>query len=226
MKIGVLGTGGVGQTIAAKLLEQGHEVTVGTRDPKATLAKTEPDGMGAPPYKDFAASHPKAKLATFQEAAAGAEFLFNATSGHAAMDALKAAGAAALDGKVLVDISNPLDFSKGFPPSLFVCNTDSLAEQLQKAFPGVKLVKTLNTLSAPVMVNPMAVANGEHALFLSGNDAAAKAKVTELLKTWGWKHLIDLGDVTTARGTEMLLPAWVRLFGTLNTPMFNFHIAR
>ena len=136
-------------------------------------------------------------------------------------------GAKHLDGKILIDVANPLDFSRGMPPSLTVCNTDSLGEQIQRAFPAVKVVKTLNTTNAFVMVDPAQVAGGDHTLFVSGNDAAAKTRVTELLEGWfGWKQVIDLGDITTARGTEMLLPIWIRLMGALKTPMFNFKIVR
>ena len=167
------------------------------------------------------------KLGTFAEAAQFGEALVNATSGSGALPALEGAGADALGDKILLDISNPLDFSKGFPPSLTVCNTDSLAEQLQRAFPRVRLVKTLNTTTAAVMVNPGAVGGGDHTMFVAGNDAEAKAKVKGWLGEWfGWRDVIDVGDVTNARGTEMLLPIWVRLWGALGSPMFNFKIVR
>jgi hypothetical protein len=137
------------------------------------------------------------------------------------------AGEANLNGKVLIDIANPLDFSQGMPPTLTVCNTDSLGEQIQRAYPNVKVVKTLNTVNAFLMVNPGQLANADHTMFVCGNDAAAKAQVTEWLKGWfGWKDVIDLGDITNARGTEMLLPIWVRLWGALQSPMFNFKIVK
>jgi 8-hydroxy-5-deazaflavin:NADPH oxidoreductase len=143
------------------------------------------------------------------------------------IEALKMAGEANLNDKILIDISNPLDFSKGMPPTLTVCNTDSLAEQIQATFPQLKVVKTLNTLTADLMVNPAKVANGDHDIFVSGNDAQAKATITEFLKReFGWKNVIDLGDISTARGTEMLLPVWLRLYGALQTPYFNFKIVR
>ena len=125
----------------------------------------------------------------------------------------------------MIDISNPLDFSQGFPPSLFVSNTESLGEQIQNRYPTLKVVKTLNTMSNPVMVNPKLIA-GDHSVFVSGNDGAAKATVINLLNSFGWeeKNIIDLGDITTARGTEMILPLWVRLYGKLQTPFFNFHV--
>src|SRR5204863_1911954 len=144
----------------------------------------------------------KGKAGTFAEAAAHGEMVFNCTNGSATLDVLKAAGAANLKGKVLVDVANPLDFSKGMPPTLTVCNTDSLGEQIQREFPKVRVVKSLNTTSAAVMVDPKRVP-GDHAIFVCGNDAAAKSQVTDLLKKFGWKTVIDLGDITGGRGQEM-----------------------
>lgn len=226
MEIAVLGTGTVGQALAGRLAELGHEVTVGTRDVTATLTKTAPDGMGNPPYAVWAAAHPQVSLAPFADAAAGAELLVNATSGNASIAVLEAAGADNLTGKILIDIANPLDFSNGFPPTLFVKDTDSLGEQIQAAFPQLRVVKALNTLTAALMVNPRTLADGDHSIFVSGNDAEAKKIVTGLLESFGHTDVIDLGDITTARGTEMLLPVWLRLMGALNTPMFNFKIVR
>lgn len=229
MNIAILGTGSVGQILGAKLVELGHKVTVGTRDVAATLAKTAPDNWGNPGFGTFAAQHPQITLTTYDKLAVGSDLdlILNATSGFGSLEALQAVGKANLDGKILVDIANPLDFSKGFPPSLFVSNTDSLGEQIQRAFPGLKVVKTLNTVSALVMVNPEAVPGGQPTLFVSGNDSAAKATVTDWLKTsFGWKDVFDLGDITTARGTEMLLPVWVRAFGVLQTPLFGLKLVR
>jgi 8-hydroxy-5-deazaflavin:NADPH oxidoreductase len=227
MKIGIIGTGMVGQTLGAKLAELGHAVIIGTRDVTRTLARTEPDAMGNPPYSAWAKQQPRIKLGTFAEAAAHGEIMINAASGGASIEALKIAGEANLRGKILMDVANPLDFSKGMPPTLSVCNTDSLGEQIQRAFPKAKVVKTLNTVNASLMVNPRALADGDHDLFVSGNDAEAKTQVAHYLKTWfGWKHVIDLGDITTARGAEMLLPIWLRLWGALKTPTFNYKIVK
>lgn len=226
MKIAVIGTGMVGQALAGRLAELGHDVTVGTRDVAATMSRTAPDGMGNPPYSVWAQAHPTVKLATFADAAAGAEMVINATPGVASMPALQAAGEDNLAGKVIIDISNPLDHSHGFPPGLFVKDTDSLGEQIQSAFPQARVVKSLNTLTAPLMVNPTLLAGGDHSVFVSGNDADAKKTVTGLLQSFGHTDVIDLGDITTARGSEMLLPIWLRLMGTLNTGMFNFKIVR
>jgi len=227
MKIGIMGTGMVGQILAAKLVEVGHDVKIGTRDVNKTLARTDPDPFGNPPFGEWQKKNPKVKLGTFAETAAHGEVLINATAGTGALPALKSAGEANLKGKILMDVSNPLDFSKGMPPTLTVCNTDSLGEQIQRAFPKVKVVKTLNTTNAYVMINPRQVGSGDHHIFVCGNDADAKTKVTGYLKNWfGWKEVIDLGDITNARGTEMLLPIWVRLMGALQTPMFNFKIVK
>jgi predicted dinucleotide-binding enzyme len=224
MKVGILGSGIVGQTIGAKLAERGVDVVLGTRSPGKLDQKR---GMGAPLAEWVAKVGSKGRLASFADAAAHGDIVINATSGTGSLEALSIAGAKNLDGKILIDIANPLDFSQGMPPSLTVCNTDSLGEQIQKAFPAARVVKTLNTTNALVMVDPARVANGDHDLFISGNDPEAKQRVTSLLHEWfGWKSVIDLGDITTARGTEMLLPIWVRLWGALGTPMFNFRIAR
>ncbi len=221
MKYAVLGTGMVGRTIAARLVELGHDVVIGTRDPGATLARTDGDA----PYAAWAAQHEDVSLATFADAAAGAEVVVHAASGSAALDLLAAAGADHLAGKVLIDISNPLDFSAGFPPTLFVKDTDSLGEQIQRAFPQARVVKTLNTLTADLMVRPDLLPEAS-SVFVSGDDAGAKAVATAMLTEFGHTDVIDLGDLSTARGTEMLLPVWLRLMGSLGTATFNFKIVR
>jgi len=226
MKIGVLGTGTVGRAIASKLAELGHAVLVGTRDPAATLSRTDPDMYGNPPLKVWREKHPKVELGTFAQAAAHGELVVNATAGGVSIEALEAAGETNLAGKIVVDLANPLDFSRGMPPSLSVCNTDSLGEQIQRAFPRSKVVKTLNTMNAHLMVGPGQLADGAHTVFVSGNDAAAKGTVTKLLESFGWKDIVDLGDITTARGTEMMLPIWVRVFGATKSPMFSFKLVR
>jgi predicted dinucleotide-binding enzyme len=227
MKIGIFGTGIVGQTLASGLAAKGHDVMIGTRDPQATMQRESASGATRTSFRDWHRDHPTVKLGTFAEAARFGEAIINATSGDGALPALEGAGADALGDKILLDLSNPLDFSKGFPPTLTVCNTDSLAEVLQRAFPRVRLVKTLNSTTAAVMVNPAAVGGGDHTMFVAGNDAEAKEKVKGWLGEWfGWRDVIDLGDVTNARGAEMLLPIWTRLYGALGSPMFNFKIVR
>lgn len=227
MQIGILGTGVVGQTLAAALAGKGHAVTIGTRDPAGTIARDKGTQFNPMPFKDWQKSNPKVKLATFADAARVGEVVMNATSGSGAMPALQAAGADALGDRIMLDISNPLDFSRGFPPTLSICNDDSLGEQIQRAFPRLRVVKTLNTVTAAVMVNPAVVNGGDHTLFISGNDAEAKARVKRWLGEWfGWRDPIDLGDITTARGTEMLLPLWLRLMGVLGSPMFQLKVVR
>jgi 8-hydroxy-5-deazaflavin:NADPH oxidoreductase len=215
MKIGILGTGMVGKAISTKLVQLGHSVKMGSRTSNNEKAAEWVKVTGA-----------NASQGTFADAAAFGELVFNCTSGMASLEVLKLAGANNLSGKALIDISNPLDFSKGMPPTLSVCNADSLGEQIQRAFPAVKVVKTLNTVNCNVMVNPSLVP-GSHDIFVCGNDSGAKSKVTEILKNWfGWKSVIDLGDITSARGVEMMMPIWIRLMGTLQTPNFNFKIVR
>jgi len=223
MKVAVIGTGMVGQAMAGRLDELGHDVTVGTRDVAVSLARTDPSGDGA--FGDWAAAHPDVRVATFAAAAVDAELVVNATSGQVSLEALHAVGAGTLAGSVLMDLSNPLDFSQGFPPSLFVKDTDSLGEQIQAAFPDARVVKTLNTLTAELMVRPGQLPEG-HTVFVGGNDPAAKELVTDVLRSMGHADVIDLGDITSSRGAEMFLPLWLRVMQSLGTGMFNVKVVR
>ena len=202
MKIGVLGTGNVGRTIAAKLVELGHDVRVGSRTAKDDAV-------------------------TFADAAAHGELIFNCTAGDKSLEALRMAEADNLADKILVDVANPLDFSRGMPPILAVCNADSLGEEIQRFFPRSKVVKALNTVNCNVMVDP-SVVPGEHDVFVCGNDEGAKNEVRELLGSFGWpaERINDLGDITAARGTEMYLPLWLRLVGVTGSANFNIRIVR
>ncbi|UFN45947.1 NADPH-dependent F420 reductase [Nocardioides okcheonensis] len=211
MQIAVLGTGTVGRALAARLAELGHHVVLGTRDPAATRSR-----------EDWA-EVPGVELGTFAAAAEGAEVVVHAGNGAAALDLLGAAGD--LAGKVLVDVSNPLDFSAGFPPTLSVKDTDSLGEQVQRAFPDARVVKTLNTLTADLMVHPERLPEPT-SVFVSGDDAAAKDVVTGLLTAMGHRDVIDLGGIETSRGVEMWLPLWLRLMGTFGTADFNLKVVR
>ena len=227
MRIGILGSGSVGRALAGKLLVLGHEVWVGTRDVAALMARGAAPGARGEPFAAWHRRNPNVKTATFAEAAAKGEILVNATAGSVSLAALRLAGEKNLAGKILMDIANPLDFSRGMPPSLLVCNTDSLGEQIQRAFPAARVVKTLNTMNALLMTDPQQVAAGDHTVFVSGNDAGAKRQVADILTNWlGWKQVIDLGDITTARGTEMILPLWVCLMGVVGGPMFNFKVVK
>ncbi len=205
----------VGATIGTKLAQLDHEVKMGSRTANNETGTAWVKSAGAN------ASH-----GTFADAASFAEIIFNCTGGMVSLDALKQAGKEHLDGKILIDVSNPLDFSKGMPPSLSVCNTDSLGEEIQREFPGAKVVKALNTVNCKVMVEPSLVP-GEHDIFICGNDTGAKTEVTKILNDWfGWKSVVDLGDISGARTSEMLLPIWVRLMGIYKTPNFNFKIVK
>jgi 8-hydroxy-5-deazaflavin:NADPH oxidoreductase len=226
VKIAVMGTGPAGRTVAGALAKLGHDVVIGTRDPQATLERTEPNALGAPPFAIWHARHGEVRLAAYADAAAPAEIIVNLTNGLGSIEALTAAGAENLAGKILVDIANGLDPSQGFPPSLKPVNTDSLGEQIQRAFPEAKVVKTLNNMPATLIADPGRVAGGDHTVFVSGNDAGAKLEVTSLLNSLGHQDVIDLGDITTARGPEMMMAVWLRLWAALGTADFNFKIVR
>jgi 8-hydroxy-5-deazaflavin:NADPH oxidoreductase len=217
MKIGVLGTGMVGNTIATRLVQLGHQTMMGSRTARSDAGQQWLRSVGG-----------NAQIGTFADTAAFGEIVFDCTNGANSPVALRQAGAANLRGKILIQVGNPLDTSKGMPPSLTVCNTDSLGEQVQREFPEVRVVKALNTVNCDIMIDPSRVP-GDHNLFICGNDAAAKREVTNWLSEWfGWKpgNIFDLGDITNARGTEMFLALWVRLWGVLGTPHFNIHVVR
>lgn len=213
MKIGILGTGMVGQTLATKFAALGHDVRMGARDAGNAKAKSWVQSAG-----------PKASHGTFTDAAAFGEMVFNCTSGAGSIEALDAAGAKNLAGKVLVDVANPLDFSRGMPPSLFTRPNESLGELIQATFPEARVVKALNTVNASVMVDPKRVP-GDSDVFVCGNDADAKAEVTRILKEWlDWPVVVDLGDITGARGAEAYLLLWLRLWGAFGTADLNIHL--
>jgi predicted dinucleotide-binding enzyme len=227
MKIGIFGTGGVARSLAARLASLGHLVVLGTRDVKEAMADERTDAYGNPPYRQWQEGHPDVRLATLADAARHGELVINALAGVGTLSGLRAAGASNLNGKVLIDLANPLDPASGMPPALFVANTDSLGEQIQREFPGVRVVKSLNTVNAYLQVEPGKLGDGLHTMFVSGNDAEAKRQVTQILKEWfGWKDVIDLGDISGARGCEMLIALWGRIWGALGTPMFAFRVVR
>ena len=218
MKIAILGTGVVGNTLGSAFISKGHEVMMGSRNANNEHATSWAAQNGS------LASHGK-----FSDAAKFGEILFNCTKGEHSLDALKAAGNENMAGKILVDVSNPLDFSKGMPPTLFLVNDTSLGEVIQKEFPDTKVIKALNTLTCSLMVNPGKIGNGDHNIFICGNDETAIKKTTMLLhESFNWKleNIIHLGDITNSRGTEQLLPIWIRLMGTFKTADFNFKIVK
>jgi predicted dinucleotide-binding enzyme len=211
MMIGVLGTGEAGQRYGGRLVELGHDVMMGARS-----AENEK-------VQGFA-SRTGGKAGKFADAAQHGEIVFNCLRGDVSIDVLTAVSGA-LEGKILVDISNPLDFSRGAPPTLSISNTDSLGEVIQRGLPDTRVVKTLNTVNSAVGIDPASVP-GRHAVFVSGNDKPAKGKVMDILRSFGWREIIDLGDISSARGPEQFLPLWLRLWGALGTGEFNIAVMR
>ena len=225
MKIAVLGTGMVGRTIAAKLTTLGHDVALGTRDRDASLARIPPQGQTS--LADWLASHEAITLTDLASAAAHGEWVIFALNGKGTFEGLTAAGADAIGDKIVVDISNPLEFARDMPPSLFVSNTDSLAETIQRLLPNARVVKTLNTVNANVMVDPAKVADGNHTMFVCGNDPEARSAVARFLETeFGWRDVMDLGDLTAARGMEASLHLWLKLWGAVGHPGFGIKVVR
>lgn len=216
MRVGVLGTGNVGQTLASKLISLGEQVMMGARQRGNEKAVAWAKEAG-----------PLANQGSFADAARFGEIVVNATAGNASLEALQRAGADNLSDKIVVDVTNPLDFSRGRPPTLSVCNTESLGEQIQKAFPNTRVVKALNTVNFEVMVHPGLVP-GSHTIFLCGNDAEAKRQVMELLERFGWpaEDILDFGDISNSRGTEMYMPLWMRIRAEVGTNYFNMRIVK
>jgi predicted dinucleotide-binding enzyme len=213
MRYGVVGTAMVGQTLGTKLVGLGHDVMMGSRSAQNEKARAWLAAVGG-----------RARASTFADAARHGEILVNCTQGTVSLDVLRSVDRGDLAGKVLIDVANPLDFSTG-SLTLSICNTDSLGESIQREFPELRVVKTLNTCNCQVMVNPDRV-RGEHDVFVCGNDAAAKETVTALLRDFGWRSIIDVGNIIAARATEQLLPIWVNLYGLYGTADFNFRIVR
>jgi predicted dinucleotide-binding enzyme len=213
MRIAVIGSGVAGRTLAQAFQRAGHDVAVGTRDPSETSAREEWAGVDVP-------------LQPLGTVAGQADLVINATNGGASLAALGEVGTDHLSGKVLIDVANPLDFSQGFPPTLSVKDTDSLAEQIQRAFPDAKVVKALNTVNAAVMVDPGSLGDGDTTMFVAGDDAEARQVVVGLLREFGWVDVIELDGLHNARGMEMWLPLWVRLMGALGTAEFNLKLVR
>jgi 8-hydroxy-5-deazaflavin:NADPH oxidoreductase len=228
MKIAILGTGSVGRAWSSKLTSLNHEVMMGTRNVKEKLAAAAKDYMGNPPFSEWHSANKNVKLGTFAEAAAFGEIIINVTQGGNSINALKEAGAANLDGKIVIDVANPLDNSKGMPPTLIpeLSNTNSLGEEIQRTFPGARVVKTLNTMWNGLMINPNMIGDGDHTAFICGNDAEAKSKVKMLMREFGWKdnNILDLGDITASRGTEAWLPLWLRIWGATQNGAFNIKV--
>lgn len=229
MKITIFGTGMVGQNLATALVGKGHSVTVGTRDVKKSLATSDANAFGMPAFGTWHKSNPQIQVARFADAAASSELLINATSGAVIIDILQDVPKQNFDNKIMIDAANALDFSKGMPPRVSITDTAgaSVGERLQAAFPTLRIVKALNTISAFAMLNPAAVAGGDSTLFMCGNDAAAKVTVLELLRSYGWKDVLDLGDISNSGAMELMMPIWLRVWGKLGqATVFNYKIVR
>lgn len=230
MKISILGTGAVGKTLAAKFVSLDHEVMMGTRDPSQTLRKDEPDMLGNPPFHEWHSQHQQVQLATFPEAVAFGQVIFIALQGAAVTQTIKGCNSQDFHAKLVIDISNPLDFSQGFPPLMipeYTHNT-SLGEEVQKLLPDSRVVKALNTINALIMVDPASVNHGNHTLFICGNDLTAKQQLIGLLEQFGWQdqNFLDLGDISHSRGTETWLLLWARILGAIGTAQFSVQVVK
>ncbi len=225
MRIGIIGSGIVGQLLGGKLITLGHDVVLGTRSPSDLESKR---GM-APSLADWLNGPGRgARVATFSEAAAHGEVVINATSGTVSLDALTLAGKEHLAGKVLIDVSNMLDFSRGMPPACLATDQEggSVGVLIQQTFPETRVVKALNTMSGLVMIDPLQLADGDHTVLLCGNDPAAKETVSDLLRSFGWRDIFDLGDITAAHGLEMMMAIWVRCWRQIGSRPFNWKLVR
>jgi hypothetical protein len=209
MKVGIFGTGMVGRILAERFIADGHEVMIGTRNINNTLANTKPDVIGTPPYKEWQDKNTSVKLGTFADAAKFGEVVFISTFGDVAINAIDLAGKENLDDKVVIDVTNPLDLSNGIPPGFSGTVGNSLGEQIQNHLPQAKVVKAFNTLSMHIVVNPQRE-EGDPVLMLAGNDAAAKDRVADIAKSWGWKDIVDLGGISEAFYMEAFALLWIR----------------
>lgn len=212
----------VGQAHAAKLSDLGHDVFVGTHDVDKAMARTEPGRM-TEAFGTWIKKHPKVKVATFAEAVKDADLVFEAISADGVIEVLSAIKGE-LEGKTLVEISNPLDFSQGSPPRLTISNDDSMGEKIQRTLPKTKVVKSFNTVNATIQVDPQSLAGGDHHLFIAGDDQAAKDEVTKIAKAYGWQNIMDLGGIKSARGMEMVFILWAEIWGSTGNTKFNYKI--
>lgn len=216
MKYAVLGTGMVGHTLATKLASLGHEVRMGARTADNEKAAKWAGAKGA-----------HAAHGSFADVAVWADRVIFAVNGANIVEVAEIVGNAAVSDKTVIDVTNPLDMSKGMPPTLIpqLSNTTSAGETLQKKLPDARVVKTLNTMNHEIMVDPARVP-GEHDVFLCGDDEAAKKSVVSMLSEFGWTNPIDLGPLAAARGMEGLMPFWLRMWGVVGNADFNYRIVR
>lgn len=215
-KIGVFGTGMVGNTIGSKLIQLGYEVMLGSRTADNEKARDWVNANGT-----------KAAQGTYADTAKFGELIFNCTKGENALDVMNLAEEKNLANKILIDVSNPLDFSKGMPPTLIpsLANTNSLGEAIQKLLPQTHVVKTLNIVNCEVMVDA-SKCGGEATMFVVGNNSSAKKEAEKILHQFGWKDIIDLGDIRHARSTEMMLPIWLSVYTATHNGYIGFKIVR
>ena len=225
MKVGIFGTGDVGKTLGAALVHRGHDVMLGTHDVAKKMAeKASEDSIS---FREWLSKNKKIHLGDFAEAGAHGEILMNATAGHGSIEALSKLKPPEVNDKILIDVSNALAPWGHGRVEMFVANTDSLAERIQRAHPGLRVVKALNTVSAHLMVNPAGLAGGDHDVFVAGDDGQARERVSRFLREeFGWRTVIDLGDLAAARGLEMMIMVWVKVWESLGTADFNFKIVR
>lgn len=207
MKVGIFGTGNVGRTIAEKFASEGNEVMIGTRDVEDTLAKTEPDAMGNPAYKAWQKNNLRVKLGSFEDTAKFGELIVISTSGNAAKKAIELGGKENFSGKIVIDMTNPVESS--VPPKYYGEFGNSIGEQVQHLLPEAKVVKTFNQMGVQIVVNPQRE-DGDPVLFLAGNDTEAKLQVSEIAKKWGWKEVVDFGDISQSFWLETLVMLWIQ----------------
>jgi 8-hydroxy-5-deazaflavin:NADPH oxidoreductase len=199
MKIGILGRGNVGRTLAAGFRDRGHEVMIGSRDPGHAELQEWLAGAGE-----------GVKAGTMSETAEFGELLVLALLGVAAEEAIRGAGPENFSGKVVIDAMNPLDFSGGPPPKLAFSGEDSLGERVQRAIPDAKVVKAFNTIGAPLMIEPR-LQGAQPAMFIAGDDAGAKESVADILRSFGWPDPVDIGGIEGSRELEALCILWVKV---------------
>jgi predicted dinucleotide-binding enzyme len=212
MNVGILGTGTVGKALAKGFAAKGYDVKIGSR------GATKPELTEW--LKDF---NGKVSVGTFSDAAKYGDILLLCSLGQVAEDVIKASGETNFDDKLLIDVTNPLDFSKGSPPGLLFGMTDSLGERVQKMLPKAKVVKCFNTVPSSQMFNPKFK---DAEILICGNDAASKEQTTKILKEFGWKGSIDIGGIENSRWLEAFVPLWVRAGMALNTWDHVFSVLR
>jgi hypothetical protein len=214
MRFGILGSGPVGQALGAGFSTLGHEVKMGTREPGSDKVQTWVVKTGG-----------RTSAGTFGEAATFAEIAVLATSWDGTESAIKLSGPDNLAGKVVIDTTNPLDFSHGVPPRLALGYTDSAGERVQRWLPKARVVKAFNIVGNAFMVKPD-FPGGPPDMFICGNDADAKAKVTELCTAFGWPGAIDMGGIEGARYLEPLAMVWIAHGFKTNTWNHAFKLLR